>query len=329
VGDPRPHVEILAALDLKDGRPSSDDSYVLQTNSADYLGSESMRHRVRLAMFVTALAMAGPALATPADAIDSRAREHLVAEADGPGDLARAARTVSLKGPGDVTEGSRYVVTANVSTPRRARTIRWQALQPEYPYSSTLVWTTIQTRKTHGLATSTYRALADESQSQRFRVIVTYDDHKTIRSKPITIRLWHWTDLSHYRAYYEVGGVIDSEYYSFAMDGDTWKGWYDWDDAMAESRYTLGRNCKGFRGTLGLGDSSDDGATGRITLLTDESKTVYTSPTLVPGKVVKLQLPLSSPYRFSIQGRDTTPVDGVDRDVYRAVGAPQFLCHFR
>jgi hypothetical protein len=74
------------------------------------------------------------------------------------------------------------------------------------------------------------------------------------------------TDVRSSDTYYEVGRVLDIEYYTFAMNGDTWKGRYDDGSAMAESRYALGRN--------------------------------------------------------------TTPTDGIDRGVYPAIGAPQFLCHF-
>ena len=196
---------------------------------------------------------------------------------------------------------------------------------PEYYGDPTPVWTIARTSKVRGAAEQTYRALADTSSTQQYRAVVTYADGQRATSHRITVRLWHWIDLASYTAYYRVGAVYDV--LSFAMNGDTWKGWYV-HNGMGESRYTLGRNCTAFRGTVGVGDFTDDGGTAQITLLTDETNIVYTSPTLVPGQVTQVELALDKPYRFSIQGRDTTPADGIARDVYPAIGAPQFLCHF-
>lgn len=236
-------------------------------------------------------------------------------------------RSVILTGPKDVTEGDLYTITVKVAAPRKAKTVQLQALRPEYAGDSTPVWVVVKTRKVNATANHTFRALADAGESQRYRAVATYVDGKPIWSKAMSVRVWHWTDLSRYTAYYKVGTVYDESYWAFAMNGDTWEGWRT-RSSMAESRYTLGRNCKSFRGTMGVDDFTDDGGTAQITLLTDESNVVYTSPTLVPGEVVNVQLDLELPYRFSIQGRNTSPDDGIVRDVYPAIGAAQFLCHF-
>lgn len=236
-----------------------------------------------------------------------------------------ATRSVTLAAPTDVTEGDRYTVAAKVTSARKAKTIQWQALLPYY--TGELVWTAVRTTKVRDTGTQVYRALADASETQVFRAVVTYTDGQHVTSHRATVRLWHWVDLTSYTSYYKVGNVYDSPYVSFAMNGDTWEGWYV-HNGMGETRYTLGRNCTAFRGTLGVGDFTDDGGTAQITLLTDETNVVYTSPTLVPGQVVPVQLDLDKPYRFGVQGRDTTPDDGIARDVYPAIGAPQLLCHF-
>ena len=275
-----------------------------------------MNHRTLLTLVAALLvsgaaATAGPAVADRAAAPETASRA--------------STRSVTISAPRDVTEGDRYTVTAKVSAASKARTIQWQSLQPYY--TGELVWTALRTNKIRGAAAQTYKALADTSSTQQYRAVVTYADGQSVTSHRTTVRLWHWIDLGSYTAYYRVGVVFDSPYVSFAMNGDTWEGWYV-HNGMGESRYTLGRNCTAFRGTIGVGDFTDDGGTAQITLLTDETNIVYTSPTLVPGQVTQVQLDLDKPYRFSIQGRDTTPEDGITRDVYPAIGAPQFLCHF-
>ena len=270
------------------------------------------------------MATVGPAAAT--DVSGGRPPLHAGTIAVASHRATATARTVTLVAPKDMTEGDRFVVVARITAPRKARTIQWQALLPAYLGDPTPKWTVVKTTRVNGNPKRTYKALAGLSETQRYRAVVTYVDSRPVRSRAISVRVWHWTDLTTYQAYYKVGTVYDNPYFSFPMNGDTWTGWRT-TSSMAESRYTLGRNCKAFRGTLGVDDYTDDGGTAQITLLTEETNVVYTSPTLVPGQVVAVQFDLDSPYRFGIQGRNTTPDDGIARDVSPAIGAAQFLCH--
>ncbi len=212
---------------------------------------------------------------------------------------------------------------------RDAKRIEFQQFLPEYLGDSTPVWTAVRSRRVTNGGSLILKMVADDSVTQRIRAVITYTSGDRSTSRPANVKIWHWINLYDFDAYYSAGAIWDSQFISFAMNGDTWLGWQTYSSSsMWESRYTLGRHCKAFRGTLGLKDDSSDGTTATVTLLTDETTEVYTSPTLVPGAVEQVEFDLARPYRFSIQGRDTTPDSEATHVVHPAIGTPQFLCYF-
>ncbi len=78
------------------------------------------------------------------------------------------------------------------------------------------------------------------------------------------------------------------------------------------------------RGTFGVTDDSDDGASATIQVLSEGTDQVYSSPALVPGSVDSNSVGLPTPYRISIIGTNTSP-EGVS--AFPAAGDLQFLCH--
>ena len=224
--------------------------------------------------------------------------------------------------PKDLTLGDRFTVTAKVSRARLAKTVQIQTQTLDY-YGNKQ-WTSTKTSRVKGAARHTFNLVASGVDRQKIRALVTYRDGAQVASKSVGYTIWQWTNLSSFSSYYRTGGVMDYSWSQFGMNGDQYVGWYTLGGYdMWEARYTPGRNCKAFRGVFGVTDDSADGSSAEFTLVTDETTTVYQSPSLVPGSVETVQLDLAKPYRFAIQARNTSP-DGVWS--YPAIGNPQFLC---
>jgi hypothetical protein len=267
-----------------------------------------------LAAVVTTLAAAAVPVMTPTNALaDERPT---AGRATGP--------TVTVTAPANKVEGDRFKVTVRIGAARKATTLSLQK-QVENIYRQ-LEWSTVRTLKTAGRARVQVPSVADELSKDRFRAVVRYTDGRSVMSKPAAVTVWHWYDLHRFPEYYETDGVLNSDLFSFAMNGDEWIGWYTYGaHEMWEARYTPGRNCKAFRGVAGVQDQSSDGSTGEITLVADETEIVYTSPELSPGMVAPFEISLDRPYRFAIQARDTSPEGAYAAP---AIGAAQFLCHY-
>jgi hypothetical protein len=236
--------------------------------------------------------------------------------------IAHRAPTVTVSVPEDKVEGDRFTVTVKVGAAKRG--LRVELQRQILDIYRDPVWTTVKSVKVAGRSSHRFAAVADELNDDRFRAVVRYTDGSQVTSKTSSVTVWHWYSLNNFDDYYSTSGVLNSPYLQFSMNGTSYRGWYtDGGYASWEARYTPGRNCKMFRGVFGVNDDSSDGSSGDITLITDESETIYQSPSLVPGQVKTVEVKLPMPYRFSIQAHDTSP-DGAYS--YPAIGTAEFLC---
>jgi hypothetical protein len=228
---------------------------------------------------------------------------------------------VTAKAPAKVTEGDRYAVTVHIGASRTAKKVTLdQQVKNIY---GTLEWTPVRAVRAAGKKAVTFKRVAGETNSEKYRARVTYTGGRTLASKPVNVRVWHWYPLSSFRAYYSTGGSSNESFLTFAMNGDSWKGWYTYGGPAWDDRFTPGRNCTRFRGSAGVQDRSSDGSSATITLIADETEIVWQSPTLTPGMVAAFDVPLAQPYRFAIQAHDTSTEPA---KAGPAIGAPEFLC---
>lgn len=242
------------------------------------------------------------------------------------------AREVTVSAPASAVEGERFVVTARIASPGRATKVEFQIFSTDILGRSS--WRRLRTLKVRKHRTRSIPVLAGEESRVRLRAVVTYKgSRKKVVSRPVVVNYWHWVPITSFTHYAASGGVIDSSYVSFMMNGRSWKGWYSY--GTAESRYTLGRNCTRFKGYAGLTDRSADGSAGTVTLsvVTPQNtvEPVWVSPALHPGVLVPVDLRLAAPYRFAIAGQNTsTPIDdrGTLPAAYPAIGDAELLCHF-
>lgn len=235
-----------------------------------------------------------------------------------------APRRVTVSAPAQAIEGERFAVTARIVSPKKAKTVQFQILTRDIFQNRT--WAKLRTMKVARKKWRSSSVLADDSATMTIRAVVTYKGvKKKVVSRPVTVRVWHWYDLTRFNPYASSGASISNPYISFSMNGATWKGWYS--RGGGESRFTLGRNCTRFKAHLGLRDDSADGASGTIALSaidpSNSLSTLYKSPPLSAGAVVAVDLPLASPYRFAITGQSLTP----ELETTLAVGGASLLCH--
>jgi hypothetical protein len=176
-----------------------------------------------------------------------------------------------------------------------------------------------------------FHVRADEAREAWFRAVVAYRGAtRPGTSAAARVNYQHWFPLSALSRYYGVGAT---DFDSFQMAGRAWRGWYVYGVA-GESRYTLEGACVRLRATIGVLDSSSDGATAAVALATiapgGATTPLYASPELAAGQTRVINLVLAKPYRIAISGQDTTPpvTDGSPQPrAYAAVGDPEFLCH--
>lgn len=164
---------------------------------------------------------------------------------------------------------------------------------------------------------------ATQPNRQTFRVVVTYKTGKKAYSKTASTLEYDWYSVNDFEAYYTVGGVLNSDMVEFAMDGREWHGLDGTSPTSWEIRLTLGRNCKAFRGTLGLTDSSDDGAAASFQAVTIQPAATFTGSSVTTGNIKSFKGTLPKPYRISLEATDTSP-SGVKG--YPAIGDLEFLC---
>jgi hypothetical protein len=237
--------------------------------------------------------------------------------------------------PTDATQGEKFTVTGRIGKPKRALRVTFQYKETGvYDLQSITRWTTLKTVKVKHRAAVTITTQADAAKEAEFRAVVTYrGNRRTATSSPVRVNYWHWQGLS--GRYYTAG--YGTDVFGFNMGGKSWNGWYQYGGPSAESRYTLNGACKRFKATVGLTDQSADGSTGAVTFSTINpaatAHPIWSSPVLVPGRTVTVDLPLAAPYRFSIFGQNTsTPVTdnngkSVTPAAYPAVADPELLCH--
>ena len=246
-----------------------------------------------------------------------------------------ATYKVAVSAPTNATEGEKFAVTARIKKASRALRVTFQYQETGvYDFQSITRWTTLKTVKVKHRRTVRITAQANAAKEAKFRAVVTYrGSRRNSKSAPVRVNYWHWQGLS--GRYYKAG--YGTDVIGFNMGGRSWNGWYQYGGPSAETRYTLSGACKRFKATVGLTDQSADGSTGTVTFSTINptatAQPLWSSPVLVPGRIVTVDVPLKAPYRFSIFGQNTsTPLsDGSGKNTtpaaYPAVGDPEFLCH--
>jgi hypothetical protein len=187
------------------------------------------------------------------------------AEAAGSG-VARSVTRPSIKAPKVVVEGARFAVTVAVPSARRATTVQLQFHDKhDYDFESTLSWTKKAAARVNGRAQVVFHVRADEAREAWFRAVVAYRGAtRPGTSAAARVNYQHWFPLSALSRYYGVGAT---DFDSFQMAGRAWRGWYVYGVA-GESRYTLEGACVRLRATIGVLDSSSDGATAAVALAT-------------------------------------------------------------
>jgi hypothetical protein len=228
---------------------------------------------------------------------------------------------VTVTVPDSVVEGDRFVVKVKVARTKGARRILLQTLTTNVFGDKS--WETVKRSKVKGKKHHSFRVIAGEDDSQRYRVRVLYADAKPAMSKSASTTVWHWVGLTRFADYYQTPGVFESatgpingaRYNGLFTYGSTYSSW--------EIRYTLGRHCQSLRGVLGVEDKSADGSSASISLVADEATTVLTSGVLTPGMSQPFQVDIELPYRLSVQMQETSPAD---QAAYPAVGDPELLC---
>jgi hypothetical protein len=221
-----------------------------------------------------------------------------------------------------VEEGDRFALSAVLKSPAKATRVTLQKWYvPSYYGDPT--WQSVKTVGVNGRSKVTFRTVAADLNTARYRVVLSYTDSKApIFSKPARVTIWRWIPLADYDPYYETSGLLFGE---ATINGIRYVGWGAavYSHARAwEARFTPGRHCKTFRGVLGVGDVSDDGSSGTIKFTADD-QVIYESSSLTPGMDLHVSVPLATPYRLGIQLFDTSP-DGMES--WPVIGEPELLC---
>jgi hypothetical protein len=229
-----------------------------------------------------------------------------------------------VKRPVEVREGDRFDVVVKVRKAAKAKKVELQ-MRTEDIFGNT-VWETIKKRKVAAKSKQSLRAVAGPVNPLKLRVLATYKDGKKERTKPFGVTTWRWFDLHQFRPYYATYGTASHEYVNFVIAGRAFIGWYGLGtrETAWESRHTPGRHCKSFRGVAGVTDTSMDGSSAQITVVTDDTTVVYQSPSLTPGASYPFEVSLPRPYRLAIRSQLTSTARAT-----AAIGAPQLLCDYK
>ena len=271
---------------------------------------------------VLSVGIVAPAMGIPVvDATTSQAQRAVAAKLQ----VLVEKPVVRIAAAKNVTEGDRLTVRVRVGSAGQAKTV--ELLKETKSIFGSVSWEPVKRKHVKGKALQQFVVTVTDENHERYRARVAYKNRKPVTTSPVRVTVWRWIDLIAFRPYLSTGGMWDSNYQpAFTMNGTTYEGWQTRHPYPTwESRYTPGRNCKAFRGDLGVTDTSADGSSATISFLAEETQFVYASPSLTPGMIKKVTLNLAKPYRFSIQARNTSP-DSLR--AYPAIGNPQFLCTY-
>jgi hypothetical protein len=226
-------------------------------------------------------------------------------------------------------EGDRYTITTTLRSPKNAAKITVQKFDPpDYSFDEP-GWVDVKTLMVRGRSKIKTTVVATDHNTERYRAIVRYKTTKPVTTRPVTVKIWRWIPLSDYTPYYETGGTTTRG--TFGINGRVYTGFgpYLFSHVGSwETRFTPGRHCKAFKGTIGLDDDSADGSSGTIAI-TGDDQPAYQSPSLTPGMDLTVTIALAKPYRLGIQLSDTSPggTEGHDDiESYPAIGDPALLC---
>jgi hypothetical protein len=236
-----------------------------------------------------------------------------------------AGRSVTIvKSPTDVTEGDRYAVVVKVGSPTKAKKVELQVRSQDILGNP--IWETAKKRQVSGTRKHRLPMVAGAENPVKLRALVTYGDGQKVRSRTSRVTTWRWFDLHLFRPYYATEYVSNHSASNLRIAGAAYVGWYGYSYGRTtawESRHTPGRHCTAFRGVAGVTDRSADGSSAEISIVADETTTVYRSPSLVPGAAHRFEVPLARPYRIAVTGRMTSTAAASP-----AIGAPQLLCDY-
>jgi hypothetical protein len=232
-----------------------------------------------------------------------------------------AQQEIKIRMPRSVIEGERFKVHVTVARPAEAKAVTLEERGTNVFGDTT--WSSVKSKAVNGRNKLVIKTLVDEDGSGRYRAVVSYRYDKPARSKPARTQVWRWTYLYDFDSYYSTAGVAGQYGGGFAMNGTQYNGWSTYGDYPSwEERFTLGRHCSAIRGDVGVTDDSGDGTSATIALAGD-GQPLFTSATLTPGMVQRVELKLGRPYRLSIQAVETS---AADLRVYPAIGTPELLC---
>lgn len=219
-----------------------------------------------------------------------------------------------------VTEGDRLSLKVRVPQAKDARRV---VLQERVTTLYSTSWTDVDSKRARSRLT--FRHTVTAQNTAVYRVAITYRDRvKPVVSRSAKLTVWRWIELREFTPYFQTNSWAG--YGQDTMNGTAYATWglhYTLPTRAWEDRITPGRNCTKFRAVLGLSDRSDDGSSGVISFATDETATIYQSPSLTPGMTVPVALELAKPYRFAMAATNTS-ADKVK--AYPMVGNGAFYC---
>ena len=226
---------------------------------------------------------------------------------------------VSVTLPTTVVEGERFTLEAKLSRTDGAKTIQLQRA------TTGSGWELVAKSKVRKKKTYTFTDIAGADDLMRYRIKVKREKGGALTSAPAETAVWHWRPMTDFDSYFQTPGVSYGNNVHMTISGVTYRGGWETSGKTGswETRITPGRHCRSFRGLVGVTDDSADGSSAVISLVADETTTVYTSPTLAPGAALPVQLDLALPFRLSVRAqRLSSPAV----EVYPALANPELLC---
>jgi hypothetical protein len=231
-----------------------------------------------------------------------------------------AMRVVASVVQSEVNEGDRATVRVKVPKARTARRVTLQ-VRGDGSFGAPAL---VKVKTSKAAKTTVFTVTVTATNTAQYRALVSYKGvKKPVKSNVAKVTVWRWVPLGGFDAYFDTGGTSFS---TVNLAGETYfPTWYGSGGLGAgawEERFTLGRHCKAFKGVAGVGDDSDDGSSGTVTLAADDVA-VWQSPVLTPGMTVPFEIALAAPYRFAVSAADTSPTY---TDAHVAIGHPELLC---
>lgn len=195
-------------------------------------------------------------------------------------------------------------------------------------YAASGKWKPAATDRLNGRGKFRFEDTTGSVRYRQYRVVMPGDGaHRSGKSKKLPVTVYGWRDLTSLNP---ATGTGTSETSSVNINGKAYASSIVGNDVgnAGSISYNINRGCKTFEARFGLGDNSEDTATGTIDFSSDGAQLYVNSFGLTESAAVVRDVTGDFRITFDWESANTAGTDVDQSGAIIAVASPRLLCNF-